>query len=131
MLKSILSVVIGYTSMIGLSKISHLILNLVSEKILLISLNESVPILLVYLAITTVISGFSGYLTVKFSSHSALRHDLVLAVILMIQGIIVMGTDTVIPAWWHTCYVMMLIPTILLGGYSRMRQIHKEKHIND
>ena len=128
MIRSIISILASYLFMaISTKTIDIALLDVACQLILEINpytyLSINILSVIYYLVLATI----SGYITVRLSHHSELRHDLVLALMLIIQGIIFMGTDEQLPIWWHTVYVLLIMPAVLLGGFIRMRQHQKDK----
>ena len=128
MIRSIISVLVSYLFMAISSKALDIAIKDVLCKLIFdINPYESLILNISSILYYLILASISGYITVKLSSHSELRHDLVLAVMLIIAGIIYMGTDEQLPIWWHTIYVLLIMPSVLLGGFIRMRQYQKEK----
>ena len=128
MLKSIISVIAGYFFSVVATKVTDIVITqVICTLIFKVTATESIVFQLFSIFYYLLFALISGYITVKLSRHSELRHDLVLAVMFIIQGIIFMGTDQQLPIWWHTVYVLLVMPTVLLGGFIRMRSYQKEK----
>ena len=67
----------------------------------------------------------SGYYTVKFSTGTELRAPLILSVIVLFSSILKMLSDvSTSPDWYQVYHVIVIIPSIMTGGFIRMKQYH-------
>lgn len=72
--------------------------------------------LLVILALSIVYSTVAGWVTFKVDRVRALGSSLALGVLLLGVGIMVqLQYRTILPLWYHLCFLGALIPAVLLG----------------
>ena len=78
---------------------------------------QSVPILVLYLVASLLITLASGWLTAKLASRAKVSHAVALGVVLLAVGILVQtGYWNVLPVWYHLSFLALLLPMAALGG---------------
>jgi hypothetical protein len=78
---------------------------------------ESAGVLLLFVALSMIISFVSGFTAVKIASSAAMKTAWILAVVLLIVGIGVeiSGWHTT-PAWYHIVFLVLLAPCVIGGA---------------
>jgi hypothetical protein len=86
------------------------------------STQDPAALLLVLLA-SAVASFAGGWVTAAVAPRARLQHGLVLAGINLLVGIAVQaGYWSVLPLWFHTAFLGLLVPVIALGAWVRARR---------
>lgn len=125
-LRNILSVLAGFVlwSALWLSANQALIAaNAVGED----GATSSVPVLLLIIALSVVISVLSGYVTAALAREKAQKSALSLGALLLAVGIFVEATTwNLLPVWYHLGFLVLLIPAVQVGSKMRgARQMNR------
>lgn len=79
---------------------------------------ESVPALLLLLALSLIFSIIAGYITARIAKRKEITHTLVLGVLQLAMGIAAqMANYDAVPLWYHIVFLLLLIPGNLFGGW--------------
>lgn len=79
---------------------------------------ESVPALLLLLALSLIFSIIAGYITARIAKRKEITHTLVLGILQLAMGIAAqMANYDAVPLWYHIVFLLLLIPGNLFGGW--------------
>lgn len=86
------------------------------------SINDT-GLLILVLFLSVVFSVVAGFITASVASRNEMKPVVILAVIQVAIGIMVeLSYWSLIPAWYHIAFVLLLAPAIIAGGKLAMRR---------
>lgn len=89
---------------------------------------DSVPVLGLFLFISIDLSVLAGYLTAWIIGRKEIGHTVALGILQLVIGIMVqMQYLELLPMWYHTLFLLFLIPGNIAGGYFRVRYRHRSR----
>jgi peptidoglycan/LPS O-acetylase OafA/YrhL len=124
MLRSVISVVCGFVTIVILALLTDLILMIVTPG----SFSDdgatrSLPLLVLALVYGFLFSAFGGYVTALIAKRAEIKHAVGLIILHLTMSIIssIQFAETA-PMWWHASAIALIIPSVLLGSYLRLMQ---------
>ena len=125
MMRNALSVLAGFALWSALWLISNAAATaLVPEAYNEDGMTDSAPLLLVFLALSFVISVGSGFLTAVIGPAEGMKPVWALGVFLLAFGLFVqIQLWDVMPLWYHIPFLVLLVPGVLAGAQLRRRRM--------
>lgn len=83
---------------------------------------SSIPLLLLILGYSVIISIVAGYITALIATHNQLKHVLALGILQLSMGIFFQSQAWhLLPIWYHLSFLALLIPGNIFGGQLRVK----------
>lgn len=83
---------------------------------------SSIPLLLLLLVYSVIISIITGYITASVATHNQLKHVFALGILQLSMGIFFQSQAWhLLPIWYHLSFLALLIPCNIFGGWWRMK----------
>lgn len=85
---------------------------------------SSIPILLIMLVYSVIISIIAGYITGLVANRNQLKPVIALGILQLSMGIFFQSQAWhLLPIWYHLSFLVLLIPGNICGGQLRIKQL--------
>jgi hypothetical protein len=124
-LRSVIAIISGWIVGFAVYMITMIVIAIFNQKTFQPGVQLSVGWLLIILTISTICGVLSGFVTAFIAQRSEIKHAFGLILVSVLISIYFMATNknaSTVPDWYKTTELILMVPSILFGGWFRVKQ---------